>query len=247
MRVTILQPTYWARTHVWNRIFSSDIFIWLDSVKFSRSATKWEDRTIVEATDGRQIVLRLPLRGSRLALWSEVGLNDDWRKHLVTITQCYSKRPHWRAISSMIESVYSEDANTIDAVCWRTLQAARGILRPECYFIRSSSLPVDSVKGDLVLELVQAVGGTSYLTGAPGLAYLPVDRFAERGIEVVVQAWQAPTTQHGLVNPSIIDLLANVGPELAREVLSRPPFCADDQGVGPLGGGAVDTSRPECA
>ncbi len=66
VRVSILQPTYWARAHVWNRIFSSDVFIWLDSVKFSRSATKWEDRTVVEGSDGRPIVLRLPLRGSRL-------------------------------------------------------------------------------------------------------------------------------------------------------------------------------------
>ena len=48
-----MQPTYWARTHVWNRIFTSDVYIWLDSVKFSRSATKWEDRTVVEASDGR--------------------------------------------------------------------------------------------------------------------------------------------------------------------------------------------------
>jgi hypothetical protein len=236
MRVSILQPTYWARTHVWNRIFSSDVFIWLDSVKFSRSATKWEDRTIVETTDGRQIVLRLPLRGSRLAIWSEVGLNDDWRKHLVTIRQCYSRRPHWRTISSVVESVYSDDASTIDAVCWRTLQAAKGILRPECRVVRSSSLPTDSVKGDLVLELVQAVGGTSYLTGAPGLAYLPVERFAQRGIEIVVQAWPAPSTPHGLVNPSIIDLLANSGPEAARVVLSRAAFSADDRGAGGAGG-----------
>ena len=95
-----------------------------------------------------------------------------------------------------------------------------------------------------MLELIQAVGGTSYLTGAPGLAYLPVDRFADRGIELVVQAWQAPATQHGLVNPSIIDLLATVGLERAREVLSQPPFYPADQGAGTPGGGAVDTSRP---
>jgi hypothetical protein len=142
----------------------------------------------------------------------------------------------------MIESVYDNDANTIDAVCWRTLQAAKDILRPACTVVRSSSLPTDSVKGDLVLELVRAVGGTSYLTGAPGLAYLPVDRFAEYGIEIAVQAWPAPSTRHGLVNPSIIDLLANSGPEVARVVLSGAAFSADHQGAGRTGGS--DTGDP---
>jgi hypothetical protein len=40
MRVAILQPTYWARAHVWNRVLRADVFVWLDSVKFSRSAAK---------------------------------------------------------------------------------------------------------------------------------------------------------------------------------------------------------------
>ena len=142
-------------------------------------------------------------------------------------------------------SVYSEDATTIDDVCWRTLQAVNGILEPECRFIRSSSLAIDSVKGDLVLDLVQAVGGTSYLTGEPGLAYLPVDRFAERGIDLIVQAWQAPTAKRGLLNPSIIDLLANRGPDFAREILSRPRFSPGDHGLELFADAdAVDTPRP---
>ena len=43
---------------------------------------------------------RCAARVSRLV---EVGLNDDWRKHLVTIRQCYSRRPYWPTISSMVE------------------------------------------------------------------------------------------------------------------------------------------------
>jgi WbqC-like protein family len=233
VRVTILQPTYWARTHVWNRIFSSDVFIWLDSVKFSRSASKWEDRTVVESPDGRPIVLRLPLRGSRNALWSEAGLNEGWRRHLETIRQCYSKGPHWKTISAMVGSVYAEDADTIDAVCWRTLNGTASILQPSCRFVRSSSLGgINSSKGDLVLDLVQAMGGTTYLTGAPSVDYLPMDRFTEAGVRLVVQEWQAPITRHGLANPSIIDLLANVGPDEAREVLSRPSGDTNEKEVG---------------
>jgi hypothetical protein len=219
MQVAILQPTYWARAHVWNRILTSDVFIWLDSVKFSRSATKWEDRTVVETTDGRAVALRLPLNGSRTVTWGEAGLNDGWRKHLATLTQCYSKRPHWQAIKPAVEAVYEEDAKTIDAVCWRSLEATASVLHPECRFLRSSTMGVESSKGELVLDLVKEVGGTSYLSGAPGMSYLPLDRFADAGVDVVVQDWQAPVTRHGLANPSVVDLLANLGPEATRVCL----------------------------
>jgi hypothetical protein len=227
MRVAILQPTYWARTHVWNRIVSSQVFIWLDSVQFSRSPTKWEDRTIIESPDGRPIVLRLPLRGSRRALWSEAGLNEGWRKHLTSIRRCYSRRPYWKAISEVVDGVYDSDAETIDSVCWRTLTAVASVLEAPCCFVRSSSLGVTSAKGDLMLDLVQAVGGTSYLTGAPGAAYLPRERFAELAIGIEVQDWRAPVTRHGLVNPSVIDLLANLGPDGARRVLAQSPTSAN--------------------
>ena len=222
-----MQPTYWARTHVWNRVFASDVYIWLDSVKFSRSATKWEDRTVVEAPDGRPVVLRLPLRGSRLALWSEAEVQPAWRRHAVTIRQCYSKRPHWRSIGTAVEAVYARDATTISEVCWRTFQTCLSLLVPRVRVIRSSDLGVGSAKGDLVLDLVKAVGGSSYLCGKPGLSYLPVERFRRAGVEIAVQDWNAPTARRGLANPSIIDLLANVGPAMAREVLSDRPAASD--------------------
>jgi len=229
MRVAITQPTYWARTHVWNRVFASDVYIWLDSVKFSRSATKWEDRTIVEAPDGRPVVLRLPLRGSRLALWSQAGVQPDWRRHVLTIRHCYAKRPHWDTVAQAVEAVYASEATTISEVCLRTFQTGLELLGPAAKVIRSSDLDVHSTKGDLVLDLVKEVGGTSYISGGPGLSYLPLERFRREGVEVEVQDWQAPVSRRGLANPSILDLLANAGPAAARQILSEVAPASDDR------------------
>jgi WbqC-like protein family len=221
VRVSILQPTYWARTHVWNRIFSSDTYIWLDSVKFSRSATKWEDRTVVELSDGRPVVLRLPLRGSRLALWSEAGVQPAWRRHAMTIRHCYAKRPYWDKVAQAVEAVYETEAETIAEVCWRTFQACLGLLAPSVRVVRSSDLGMRSAKGDLVLDLVKEVGGTSYISGGPGLSYLPLERFRRAGVGVVVQAWKAPVTRSGLADPSVLDLLATTGLTAARDILAE--------------------------
>lgn len=213
MRVAILQPTYWARAHVWNRVLRADVFVWLDSVKFSRSATKWEDRTIVEARDGRAVVLRLPLRGPRSVGWSEAGLNQGWRRHEKTIRQCYARRPHFALVESLLPDVYGPDAQTIEEVCWRTFRKVADVLQPRCRVLRSSSLGIASAKGQLVLDLVKAAGGSVYLSGGPGAAYLPRERFEAAGVTVEVQSWKAPRTERGLADPSILHLLACHGRE----------------------------------
>jgi hypothetical protein len=230
VRVSILQPTYWARAHVWNRVLNSDVFVWLDSVKFSRSNTKWEDRTVVEAPDGRPIVLRLPLRGSRNTSWADAGLNEGWQRHERTIRQCYSKYPGWHHLEPLLGPVYGAPAATIDEVCWRTFDAVRCALGVTTEVVRSSDLGVSSSKGELVLDLVAAVHGTCYVSGAPGAAYLPLDRFAEAGIAIEVQDWSAPLTRNGLRNPSIIHLLASMSPAEASALLGTALATAQPAG-----------------
>ncbi|WP_214325859.1 WbqC family protein [Nonomuraea sediminis] len=218
--VAILQPTYWARAHVWNRVFHSDIFIWLDSVKFARSSTKWEDRTIVETPNGQQLVLRLPKQGSRDVPWSEARLSDGWLKHRTSILHCYARSAHWDVVKPMLDPVYQPDATTIEAVCWRSFCAISSLLQPSCKVIRSSDLDVSGAKGELMLNLVSAVGGSSYLTGQPGAAYLDQPAFAARGIAIETQSWAAPSTKHGLKNPSIIHLVAENGIDDTKDLLA---------------------------
>ncbi|MYT32916.1 MULTISPECIES: WbqC family protein [unclassified Streptomyces] len=215
----MLQPTYWARAHVWNRVLSADLFVWLDSVKFARSSAKWEDRTLVETPDGRPVVLRLPARGPREVSWREVELGDGWTKHRKTLQSCYGKRPHWRAMVPYLENVYGPPASTIEAVCRRTFEATLSLLGENRPVVRASQLSAKGTKGELVLRLVQEVGGTTYVTGAPGAAYLDPARFADAGVTVEVQSWSAPVTRRGLANPSIVHVLAELGSVRARRIL----------------------------
>lgn len=223
MRVAILQPTYWARAHVWNRVLAVDVFIWLDTVKFARSSTKWEDRTVVETPDGRPVVLRLPRCGPREVPWREVRLNTGWRVHRATLQSCYGRRPYWRAVLPYVEGVYATRADTIEEVCRRTFDATLTLLGTGPRVVRASELAAFGAKGELVLALVKAVGGTTYLSGGPGAAYLDMARFAAEGVKVEIQSWAAPVTRHGLANPSILHLLAEFGPDTTRELLTTDP------------------------
>jgi hypothetical protein len=220
VRVSILQPTYWARAHVWNRVLNSDVYVWLDSVQFARSKTKWEDRTIVEEPNGRPLVLRLPLSGSKRVGWLDAGLNEGWERHARSLRHCYPRAPHWPTVEALLPPVYERPADTIEQVCWRTFIAVSSVLEPTCSVVRSSELGIRSRRGDLMYDLVKAVGGTEYLTGGPGADYLPLDRFSDGGVSIAVQDWSAPETAAGLKNPSVIHLLAHEGPARTRDILA---------------------------
>jgi hypothetical protein len=206
---------------VWNRVLNCDVFVWLDHVKFSRSSTKWEDRTVIEGRDGRPLTLRLPLRGSRNATWGEAGLNDGWQRQARSIQSCYSRAPHWPVVEELITPVYDRPADTIDEVCWRSFDAIRQRLQVSCEVIRSGSLPLSTSKGELVLDIVQQVGGTHYLSGLPGMSYLPVSEFEQAGVAIEVQDWSAPVTRHGLANPSVLHLLAHDETSTVRAMLQN--------------------------
>ena len=95
------------------------------------------------------------------------------------------------------------------------------LLAPAPILFAALTLTCIPQKEQLVLDLVKKVGGTSYISGGPGFSYLPLERFRQEGVDVVAQAWKAPTARRGLADPSILDLLANEGVSAAREISVR--------------------------
>ncbi|WP_245719134.1 WbqC family protein [Micromonospora rhizosphaerae] len=215
----ILQPTYWARCHFWNRYLNADVFVWLDHVQFARSRTKWEDRTVVESRAGEPICLRLPLRGTRNVPWRDAGLNDGWRKHGLTMRHCYGKAIGWHELEPAMDAVYGSEVSRIEEVCWRSFEQVTKLFGNPTRVVRSSTLNPVSAKGELMLELVQRVGGTRYVTGEPGATYLDQEAFRRAGVEIEIQRWTAPRTGRGLSNPSVVHLIAEHGAAAAVKML----------------------------
>lgn len=78
-----------------------------------------------------------------------------------------------------------------------------------------------------IAALCQELGASEYLCGGTAAGnYLDKEFFADRGIDVVIQSWHCPeypqrfTDRHPfLPNLSIVDLVLNADPTLAREVI----------------------------
>ena len=90
--------------------------------------------------------------------------------------------------------------------------------------IQASTLGVTQKKSKLVLEIVNAVGGTQYLSGVLGRDYLELDGFKSYGIDVSFQDYKYPVYAQLYPNfisgLSILDLYANHGAD-SFDILMR--------------------------
>jgi hypothetical protein len=90
----------------------------------------------------------------------------------------------------------------------------------------SSTLPTQGTATRRLVELIQAVGGTAYLTGLYAFdAYLDPQEFRKAGLELYIFDWKCPEYhQHhksGGFAPDLatLDLIFNEGGDRAREIL----------------------------
>ena len=91
----------------------------------------------------------------------------------------------------------------------------------------SSELNVEGEKTDRLIKLLQAVGGKTYLSGPSADAYLDKDAFRRSDIRLEYKSYDyAPYPQlwgqfEGAV--SVLDLIANCGPDAKNHIRSRTP------------------------
>lgn len=215
--VSIHQPAYLPWLGYFDKIRRADLFIYLDSVQFQkqsfqnrnkiRTADGWTWLTVPVETKGR--LYETPLK--------DLPINNrvNWRrKHRAAIEMNYRKAPRFEPVMSLLERFYAREWERLSDLCYATMTAFNRELAVDTEIRKSSELDaLEGSKSDLLLSICQAVGATSYLSGALGQTYLDVDSFERAGIEVQFQDYRHPVYAQlqpdFLPNMAVIDLLMN--------------------------------------
>jgi len=96
-----------------------------------------------------------------------------------------------------------------------------GIATPR---VLASSLSAREEPTDRLVDLCRAVGGSAYLAGRHGPDYMDLERFRQAGIALHVQDYRHPEYRQRYApfvsHLSVIDLLANGGPESLKVIRS---------------------------
>ena len=192
--VCIHQPDFAPWLGFFDRLKRCDLFIVLDNVQFLRRG--WNHRDRIRTADGeRWLTVPVLKRGRREQPINQVEIDEstDWRRqHLEILRHAYGRaacfQPHFSAISEIYGRRHGRlidlNRDLIDSLARRFDAVADTWL--------ASELSVDGRGTGMLVELVRAVGGSTYLTGQGARAYLDESRFAAAGIEIEWQRFEDP-------------------------------------------------------
>ncbi len=228
MLVGIHQLHYLPWLRYFDKIARADVFIVLDNIQYNKNG--WQNRNRVK-TSGGATLLTAPVYEKYMQNLDEVRINTKtaWRKkHWRTISQAYAKAPHYAEHAPFLEAAYAREWERLNDLNRHLLDYFVSALGITTRIEYASALDVPGQATERLVNLIQAVGGDRYYSGAYALeTYLEADRLKAAGIGLVLQEWTAPAYPqlHGKFVPdlSILDLLMNCGPRALEILLGDRP------------------------
>lgn len=186
MIISIHQPAYLPWLGYVERIKKSDLFIFLDTVQFEKNS--FTNRNLIKGANG-PYWLTIPVikKGhlSKCLFDTEIVRDVDWRKsHLMSIKSSYSKSTSFHEKYEKITKLYDNNETLLADLCFNHLLFWLNELNIKTKIMRSSSLNISSKKSDLILDICQEVGATTYLSGPMGKNYLEENNFISNGIKL---------------------------------------------------------------
>ena len=227
--VAIHQPNFFPWLGYFDKMVRSDVFVVLDHVQYPKSEGTWSNRVRL-AVEGEARWTTMPVErdysGVRRIDEMRIDNTSPWRRKLLQLLRTYYGRAAaFKDVFPIVESwvenpsplVADYNVENITATCRRLgLNAS--------HLVRSSTLDVTGARTELLVNIVNAVGGDTYLSGDGSAGYQDDAVFMASRIEVVYQRFVHPMyAQHGLTEfmpgLSVLDAIFNCGFAGAAQLL----------------------------
>jgi hypothetical protein len=217
MKVVILQSNYMPWRGYFDLINDADVFCFYDEVKYTKN--DWRNRNRIYSKNGLQW-LTIPIDKNAVKLKiSEVEMPEGWEeKHATTLKLSYGRAPQFKQIEELLNEVYLNNKirllsefnqNSIKHIC-----KLAGITTN---FVSSADYELRGDRVDRLLNLLQDLGATEYISGPSAKDYLTGSEhlFTERGMKLSYKTYGPYKTYEQLSQPyepavSILDLVAHI-------------------------------------
>ena len=187
MRCAIVQPSYISWRGHFDLIARADLFVFLDDVQYDRRG--WRNRNRIKTPHGtRWLTIPVHARGAQI---EQIPINaietagDTWpHAHLAALRRSYELAPYFARFEPWLERVYANPPRLLaDFTIGVTLDIL-AMLNIATKTIRASSLNASGAKTARLLDILQKVGATHYISGPSARAYLDVGLLERAGIAV---------------------------------------------------------------
>ena len=215
MIVSIAQPTFFPWIGYYNIIKNSDMFVFLDNVKFEKHS--WQMRNRVKNSSKQndsQVWMFIPTSHvTNDTLIKDVFIDNskNWKeKHIKTLENNYSKT--FKQVK-FLSQIYDREWNKLVDFNIESITKCCEYLGIETKLIKASDLLAVGKKGDLVLNICKELGADEYFSTIGSKDYLEDYRssFEDARIKITYHDYTHPIyKQKGnsfLPNLSVLDLI----------------------------------------
>ena len=215
MIVGIAQPTFFPWIGYYNIIKNSNMFVFLDNVKFEKHS--WQMRNRVKNSSKHsdsEVWMSVPTKGvTNNTLIKDVIIDNtkNWKqKHVKTLKNNYSKS--FQEIKFLTQ-IYDNEWNKLADFNIESITKCCQYLGIKTKLIKASDLLATGKKGDLVLNICKELNANEYFSTIGSKDYLEdyKDSFEDARIKITYHNYTHPIyNQKGnnfLPNLSILDLI----------------------------------------
>lgn len=227
--VVIHQPDFVPYLGFFHRFLHADFYIALDHVQYVNGSSRaWTHRDKIKTAQGEKWLTVSVKKAPRDTAINQIELSTetDWRQNnLRLLEQNYRNAPCYNELMPEIERLYARPFRMLRDFNMASIEMLMDLLDVRIPWVWSSSLDPVGMKNELLVDLLQKVSATHYLSGVGARDYFQPEPFANAGIEVIWQDFTHPVymQQFGEFVPylSALDVLFNHGVAASREILRR--------------------------
>ncbi len=230
MIAAIHQPNFFPWLGYFNKIASSDIFVFLDSALFSKGSRINRVKLIMD-NQPRWATCPIVRRGSKLIKDIKIDDTQPWRKKLLkTVKINYSKTPFFDDVMRWITPMISRPINNLSQYNIKNIKSLAQLLDIKCRFILNSELKTqgvfDKTGSERLAFICRELGADTYLSGDGAEEYEEPLIYQGMGITLTKNNFcDRRYKQHGLdefiSGLSVLDVLFNIGPEGTAGILQK--------------------------
>jgi hypothetical protein len=185
MKVAVHQPNYLPFIGYFQKMAQADIFILLDTVQFSKDS--YTQRTKIRTREGG-LWCTIPIEKAQYFKPIQditLPLNSKWTKsHELTIFANYAKCSHFD--NQFIDTIYHSNLKHLAEFNEFGISFLKKRFGIKCEMIKASELPInrEMKSSNLLADIINKVGGDTYISGTGAKKYLNEGIFRENNITV---------------------------------------------------------------
>jgi hypothetical protein len=201
----------------------ADVFVIMDEAQYDKRFT---NRNLILDSHG-PIWLTVPIdKAYKFSPNKDVRINESlpWRKeHWKKIEVSYTNARFFNHYRAELKEFYDTSWSNLFELDLETTRKTMEWLGLRVPIMRESELRVGTAGTQRLVDICKAVGADTYISGRGGKNYMDEGLFHSSGLRIEYQEYSALTypqrfTDKFVADLSILDMLANVGPESMKFV-----------------------------